>query len=228
MTPFPYLDYNRAWIESYEETPRGLDLGGHHHRAGRSGHFYGSDRLCFGRESLRPGRFRASLGYPSRDPGLDALPGFINPPPGYGAVAFYWWLGDPLTKERLRWQLDKLRGTAVVGLQVNYAHAAKGNRWYGPTLPSEPPLFSEAWWDLFGWFMREAQKQGLAVSLSDYTLCVPGQGWWNDEIIAEDPALRASVLRHAARDVRGPADLSWDLRDLPGDPVESRRLPSGK
>jgi len=96
------------------------------------------------------------LGHPSRDPNLDALPGFINPPPGYGAVAFYWWLGDPLTKERIRWQLDQLRGAPVVGLQVNYAHGAKGNRWYGPTLPSEPPLFSEAWWDLFGWFMREA------------------------------------------------------------------------
>jgi len=169
------------------------------------------------------------VGYPSRDPGLDALPGFVNPPPGYGAVAFYWWLGDPLTKERIRWQLDRLRGAPVVGLQVNYAHGAKGNRWYGPTLPSEPPLFSEAWWDLFGWFMREAQKQGLAVSLSDYTLCVPGQGWWNDEIIKEDPALRASVLRHTARDVRGPTDLSWDLWDLPGNPVSivAYRVDSG-
>jgi hypothetical protein len=159
------------------------------------------------------------VGYPSRAPDLDALPGFIHPPPGYGVVAFYWWLGDALTRERISWQLEKLRGTPVIGLQVNYAHGAKGNRWYGPTLPSEPPLFSEAWWDLFGWLMREAQKQGASVSLSDYTLCVPGQGWWNDEIIKEDPELRGSVLRHTTRDVQGPLDLSWDLWSLPGQPV---------
>ncbi|MDR1525522.1 MAG: hypothetical protein LBS79_09775, partial [Tannerella sp.] len=33
---------------------------------------------------------------------------FSTPPPGYGNVAFYWWLGDPLTKERLSWQLERL------------------------------------------------------------------------------------------------------------------------
>lgn len=161
----------------------------------------------------------AAVGYPSRDPDLDVLPGFISPPPGYGSVAFYWWLGDPLTRERISWQLEQLRGTRVMGLQVNYAHGAKGNRWYGPTYPSEPPLFSPAWWDLFGWLMGEAGKQGTSVSLSDYTLCVPGQGWWNDEIIKEDPALRGSVLRNASRDIHGPLDFSWDLWDQPGRPV---------
>ena len=47
-----------------------------------------------------------AIGFPIRTPDFDALPGFQNPPPGYGEVAFYWWLGDPLTKERLGWQLD--------------------------------------------------------------------------------------------------------------------------
>jgi hypothetical protein len=159
------------------------------------------------------------VGYPSRDPALDVLPGFVSPPPGYGSVAFYWWLGDPLTKERISWQLEQLRGAGVMGLQVNYAHGAKGNRWYGPTYPSEPPLFSPAWWDLFGWLMGEAGKQGAALSLSDYTLCVPGQGWWNDEIIKGDPALRGSVLRCARRDLSGPRDFSWDLWDQAGRPV---------
>jgi hypothetical protein len=39
---------------------------------------------------------RTARGYPSRDPNLDALPGFQNPPPGYGEVPFWWWTGDPL------------------------------------------------------------------------------------------------------------------------------------
>ena len=58
---------------------------------------------------------------------------------------------------------------------------------------------------------RRAKKQGAAVSLSDYTLCVPGQGYWNDEIIKEHPAMRGSVLRHVVRDVRGPTEVSWEV-----------------
>ncbi len=60
-----------------------------------------------------------ALGFPSHDSELDVLPGFRNPPPGYGEVAFYWWVGDPLTKERLRWQLDQLTGRRIMGLQIN-------------------------------------------------------------------------------------------------------------
>ncbi len=49
-----------------------------------------------------------SPGFPSRDPNLDALPGFQNPPPGYGEVPFWWWTGDPLDKDRLLWQIEQL------------------------------------------------------------------------------------------------------------------------
>lgn len=31
-----------------------------------------------------------ALGYPSRAADLDVLPGFQNPPPGYGEVPFWW------------------------------------------------------------------------------------------------------------------------------------------
>ena len=60
-----------------------------------------------------------AIGFPSRDPGFDAWPGFQSPPPGYGEVAFFWWLGDPLTKERLTWHLDQLAGKGISGLQLN-------------------------------------------------------------------------------------------------------------
>ena len=42
----------------------------------------------------------------------------------------------------------------------------------GLSFPSKPALFTEAWGELFGWFMQEAKKRGMAVSLSDYTLGV--------------------------------------------------------
>ena len=79
------------------------------------------------------------VGYPSRAADLDVRPGFRTPPPGYGEVAFYWWLGDPLTKERLTWHLDQLQGKGVSALQVNYAHSDKGGRFWGLTYPSDPP-----------------------------------------------------------------------------------------
>ena len=149
------------------------------------------------------------IGVPSPDPDLDPLPGFKEPPPGYGEVAFFWWLGDPLTKERLSWQLDRLAGKGVMGLQINYAHSDRGGGSWGLTYPSDPPLFSEAWWQLVGWFMAEAKTRGMAVSLSDYTLGI-GQGWSADEVLREEPGLAGSVLRSRTKEV-GPGPVRWEV-----------------
>lgn len=134
------------------------------------------------------------IGYPRRDADFDVLPGFQNPPAGYGEVAFYWWMGEPLTRERLAWQLDQLAGWGISGLQVNYAHSDLGGLTWGLSYPSEPPLFSREWWALFDWFVKEANQRGIAVSVSDYTLGV-GQGWYLDEIGAIYPDMRGKTLR---------------------------------
>jgi hypothetical protein len=153
-------------------------------------------------------------GYPSRDPNLDVLPGFRNPPPGYGEVGFYWWLGDPLTKERLTWQLDQLANKGVAALQVNYAHSDKGGRQWGLTFPSDPPLFSPAWWDLFGWFLKQARQRGMAASLSDYTLGWAGNGWYMDEMLRDHPDMRGAALARETHDCAGGA-CQWELQATP-------------
>jgi hypothetical protein len=151
-----------------------------------------------------------AIGFPSRAANLDALPGFQQPPPGYGEVAFYWWLGDPLTKERLAWQIDQLdKVKGVMGLQINYAHSDHGGNSYGLTFPSEPPLFSEPWWNLLGWFMQESKQHGMAVSLSDYTLGL-GQGWIADEVLKERPSLLGSTLHPQVREVEA-GEVEWPL-----------------
>ena len=104
--------------------------------------------LRFGDPASVPPPPAGSVGFPDRSPDLDALPGFRTPPPGYGIVPFYWWLGDPLTRERLAWQLDRMAGMGVSGYQINYAHSDRGGRSYGLTYPSEPAIFSTAWWEL--------------------------------------------------------------------------------
>lgn len=137
---------------------------------------------------------RLPVGYPDRSGETDILRGFKDPPPGYGDVAFYWWLGDTLTHERILWQMDQLAGRGVTGLQVNYAHTDTGGYSYGRTMRSAPPLFSDAWWELFRWFLGEARKRGMSVSLSDYTLGRAGQGWYVDEMLSGNPGLAGSKL----------------------------------
>jgi hypothetical protein len=66
-----------------------------------------------------PGRLSApvgALGYPSRAQDLDVLPGFQDPPAGYGEVPFWWWTGDPLDKDRLLWQIEQLHEKGIPGM----------------------------------------------------------------------------------------------------------------
>ncbi|MCX6344670.1 MAG: glycosyl hydrolase [Armatimonadetes bacterium] len=150
-----------------------------------------------------PKQRAGAIGYPSRDPNLDALPGFVEPPAGYGEAPFYWWLGDPLTKERLAWQLEQFKGMGISGLQINYAHSDQGGNSWGLTYPSDPPLFSKEWWNLVKWWSGECKKQGIAISLSDYTLGIAGQGYWMDEILAQDPKMRGSNLEINIKQIKG-------------------------
>ena len=142
---------------------------------------------CKTQNSLPPG-------YPERGESFDVLPGFVNPPKGYGEVPFYWWQGDTLTHERLLWQLDQLTGKGISSLQINYSHLDHGGLIYGLSRPSKPALFTDAWWDLFKWFSAEAGKRGMTVSLSDYTLGI-GQGFSMDEAISQNPSLNGSLLK---------------------------------
>lgn len=124
------------------------------------------------------------------------LSNFTNPPKGYGEVSFYWWLGDKLTKERILWQLDKLSNKHIEALQVNYAHSDEGGNAWGLTYKSDPPLFTEEWWELYKWFIEECKKRGMSVSLSDYTLCNPGQGFYTDEVLKKCPEVTGSLLNY--------------------------------
>ena len=139
-------------------------------------------------------------GYPDRSQSIDLESGFRTPPAGYGEVPFYWWIGDTLTRDHIKWQLDMLAEKRVSSLQVNYCHTDTGGITYGRTFRSKPGLFTPAWWELFGWFMSEAVDRGMTVSLSDYTLGV-GQGSYVDEMLGEDPALNGTELHFDSREL---------------------------
>jgi hypothetical protein len=66
------------------------------------------------------------------------------------------------------------------------------------TLPSDPPPFSEQWWNLTDWFMQECKQCGMAISLSDYTLGI-GQDWSVDKLLAANPDLNGFILQHESK-----------------------------
>ena len=130
-------------------------------------------------------------GYPDKSQDLDVLPGFINPPKGYGNVPFYWWNGDMLNKERLKDQLDILSASATDGFAVSYIHTTpqvdtlenkSGYGLFGRTEPGVPNVFSEEWWNIWNWFSGECGRRGIGVGLDDYTVGWVGNGYYPDEL----------------------------------------------
>ncbi len=118
---------------------------------------------------------------------------FSNPPPGYGNVPFYWWVGEPLTKEKLLWQLDEMADASTSGFAVSYPHTHRdtdvelnlaGSGGFGAPIPSVPAFRSKEWWELWVWFTQECAKRSIGVGLDDYVFNWRGNKQWPDEIAA--------------------------------------------
>lgn len=130
-------------------------------------------------------------GYPSRHPSLDALPGFQDPPPGYGEVPFWWWTGDPLRADRLLWQVDQLHKKGISGMQVNYAHEDTPG-W--PTYGAQPEIFSPQWWQTWKVVASRCSRHGMGIGLSGYTLDWPNGKSLISRTIYSDPQIQGREL----------------------------------
>ncbi len=107
---------------------------------------------------------RASLDTPQN--GL--FDGFLAPPTSYRPVPFYWWAGGRLERDRLAWQLDRLKEGGVYQMIVSYPHLPDGTTDLG-----DPVLFSQEWWTLFKWFLGACKARGMKVGFQDYTIIEP-------------------------------------------------------
>ena len=106
-------------------------------------------------------------GWPAHDSRLDVLPGFRNPPPGYGEVPFWWWSGDTLNAERLTEQLRQLHNKGISGVQVNYSHLDTPG-WM--TDQDEPGIFSDEWWKIWSRVAKESARLKMGIGMSTYTI----------------------------------------------------------
>ncbi len=145
-------------------------------------------------------------GFPSSNAGVDLQEGFATPPPGYGEVPYWWWTGDPLDKERLLWQLDKLHAAGLPGVQVNYAHDAGM-----VTYAVDPPIFSDKWWEIWQWMTEECRKRGMGIGMSGYTIDWPGHDNLFYQIGITDGSLRGASLKEATLRAEGGKPVSWTL-----------------
>ena len=106
-------------------------------------------------------------GFPSRAADLDVLPGFKNPPPGYGEVPFWWWTGDDLDVERMIGQIRELHKKGISGVQVNYSHYDNTPGYL--TEQGKPEIFSDEWWKVYSQISAECARLNMGIGMSTYT-----------------------------------------------------------
>ncbi|MEV0840500.1 hypothetical protein AB0I55_13205 [Actinocatenispora sera] len=113
-----------------------------------------------------------------------------DPDPSYGPVPIWWWSGDRLDPDRLRWQLHQLYDGGVrAAVVLNLAPA-------GPLhgcLADDPPFASPAWWQIFTEVCAEARRIGFRL-------------WFYDQIGFSGANLQADLVSAE------PAFAGWDLR----------------
>ncbi|UUZ96458.1 hypothetical protein LJK87_20425 [Paenibacillus sp. P25] len=89
---------------------------------------------------------------------------FAQADPRYGPVPFWWWSGEEVTAERVRWQMRKFRegGSRNIGI-INLAPTGPQ---YG-SVSDRPAYGSEAWWSMFEVALREAERLGMYLWFYD-------------------------------------------------------------
>lgn len=89
---------------------------------------------------------------------------FRQPPRSFSPVPTWWWSGERIDPERLRWQMQQYANGGVYNLIVLNLAAA------GPMHGCEaddPPFFTDAWWEMFLAACAEAERLGMHIWFYD-------------------------------------------------------------
>ncbi len=91
------------------------------------------------------------------------LEGFRRPSDDYGEIDSWWWEAGHLTEEKMRWQLEELKEKGLAGTWL-YPRFL-----YNEPLGSDPPYWTEGWWERVRFTMESEQQLGLRSWFSDWT-----------------------------------------------------------
>ncbi|HIQ23019.1 MAG TPA: hypothetical protein EYH34_17470, partial [Planctomycetes bacterium] len=129
----------------------------------------------------------------------------------WGEVPLWWWEGDPLTKERVTWQLETL--------------AAKGVKSVCPIQRSpgrcNPPSFSPEWWDMLAYVHQECRRLGM--TLWAYDQVGYGHYGWLEKAAAKANDPRTARLVFLSADGEAGQAIELELPD--GKLVGARAYP---
>jgi hypothetical protein len=89
---------------------------------------------------------------------------FENPAAKYGPLPIWWWSGEKVTRERLRWQMEQMVSQGVS--QAVVMNLAPTGPLYG-ALADDPPFMSEGWWEIFLGACADAAELGFMLWLYD-------------------------------------------------------------
>lgn len=105
--------------------------------------------------------------------------GFADPPKAFSPVPIWWWSGDVLTRERLRWQMEQLVSGGVYNVVI--LNLAPTGPLYGSD-PDCPAFLSDAWWRLFEGVCEDAEALEMRL-------------WFYDQIGFSGANLQADLVR---------------------------------
>ncbi|MGP9744794.1 glycosyl hydrolase [Brachybacterium sp. AOP29-B2-41] len=133
---------------------------------------------------------------------------FEDPPSHRGPVPLWWWSGGTVTRERVRWQLERFVEGAIHDVVIMNL-APKGPT-YG-AIPDDPPWFSEPWWDLFAYTCDVAEELDVQIWFYDQI----GFSGANVQgaVVAEHPEAAGRVLRTELAEVPGDRTIPLAGRD---------------
>jgi hypothetical protein len=119
----------------------------------------------------------------------DLLARFTDPAPQYGPLPIWWWSGAPVTRERLRWQLEKLVAGGI--RQAVVLCLAPTGPMFG-SVADDPPFLSPAWLELFDQACADAEELGFTLWMYDQ-IGFSGANF-QGRLIAENPDFAGRTL----------------------------------
>lgn len=128
---------------------------------------------------------------------------FAAPPKIYSPVPIWWWSGEPLVKEQLRWQMERLSEGGVFNILI--LNLAPDGPLFGSD-PDDPPFFSERWWDCFLFVLEQAERLGMLVWFYDQ-LGFSGARL-QDRLVFAHPEFLGAAVRWIETTVKGGESVS--------------------
>ncbi|GIV80570.1 MAG: hypothetical protein KatS3mg050_4964 [Litorilinea sp.] len=166
-----------------------------------------------------------------QDTGIPALlaalaQGYRTPPREYSPVPIWWWSGDRLERNRLRWQLEQFAAGGVYNLIV--LNLAPTGPLYGSD-PDDPPFRSESWWELFAGVCQDAQALGIRLWFYDQ-IGFSGANL-QGEVVRDEPSFAGQWLECAVIEGSGPLELTCPSEGTPlsaaAFPIDETGQPAG-